>query len=126
MAEGKFVTLVNCMDGRTQLPGIEFMKEKYGADYVDTITEPGPIKIMAEKQAGAESIKARAQISVEKHGSKVIGVVSHYDCGGNPVGKETQLRQLADSIAMIKSWDMGFEEIIGLWIGEDWKAEQVA
>lgn len=40
----KFAAAINCMDGRTQVPVIEFLKNKYGVDYVDMITEPDPTR----------------------------------------------------------------------------------
>jgi len=126
MAKGKFVTVVNCMDGRTQLPVIEFLKQKYSADFVDSVTEPGPIKILSEQtnKMLVESIKSRIGISMEKHGSKVVALVGHYDCGGNPVGKDKQLLQLEDSVALVKSWGLDIE-VIKLWVDENWQAHQV-
>ena len=44
----KFGTAINCMDGRVQEPVAKFLKEIYGIDFVDTITEPGPVKILSE------------------------------------------------------------------------------
>ncbi len=38
---GKFVTAINCMDGRVQIPVIEYLKNNYGINYVDMITAPG-------------------------------------------------------------------------------------
>ena len=35
----KFVTAINCMDGRVQVPVIEWLKKEYKADDVDMITE---------------------------------------------------------------------------------------
>lgn len=49
MSEGTFAAVINCMDGRTQVPVIEFMKSRCGVDYVDMVTEPGPVKILAER-----------------------------------------------------------------------------
>jgi hypothetical protein len=126
MAEGIFVTAINCMDGRMQLPINEFMKQKYNADFVDTITEPGPNKILAENldvQIVA-SIRRRADISVEKHGSKVVAIVGHFDCGGNPVSKETQMNQLDDAVRIVESWDFDVE-IIKLWVDENWCVQLV-
>jgi Putative carbonic anhydrase len=37
MGEGKFGTAINCMDGRVQEPVINWMKVRYGLDYVDMI-----------------------------------------------------------------------------------------
>ena len=41
MAEGTFATAINCMDGRVQLPVIKFLQERFKAEYVDIISEPG-------------------------------------------------------------------------------------
>ena len=124
--QASFATAINCMDGRVQLPVINWMRERYRVHYVDAITEPGPIKIMAEQQpdAAVESIKHRTDISVHKHGSSVIAVVAHYDCAGNPVDKETQMGQLDLSIAQVKGW--GYDvPIIGLWVDEQWTTHLV-
>ena len=44
----KFATAINCMDGRTQLPTINWAMKELNVDYVDSITEAGPDKILAE------------------------------------------------------------------------------
>lgn len=45
MSSKIFATTINCMNGRVQIPVIDYMKSKYGVDYVDMVTEPGPNKI---------------------------------------------------------------------------------
>ena len=50
-----FCTAINCMDGRTQLPVIEFLKDKFGVEFVDTITEPGPVRILADQPDSAQA-----------------------------------------------------------------------
>ena len=118
----KFVTAINCMDGRVQLPAIEWLKNKYNAKYVDMITEPGPIKILDEDESTflVESIKNRIDVSVNKHLSRVIAIIGHYDCAGNPVDKETQIIQIKNSIKKVSSWNFN-ADIIGLWIDENWE-----
>ncbi|KYK20479.1 hypothetical protein AYK25_04770 [Thermoplasmatales archaeon SM1-50] len=44
----KFITAINCMIGRVQLPIIHWMRKQYAVDYVDMITEPAPIKIFSQ------------------------------------------------------------------------------
>ncbi|MDD4169859.1 MAG: hypothetical protein PHD36_06350 [Desulfotomaculaceae bacterium] len=124
MAHGVFGTAINCMDGRTQLPVNEYLKKQYRLDFVDTITEPGPIKILAENMAEVVSIKRRVSISAEAHGSKLIAIVGHYDCAGNPVPDETQLKQFEAALRTIRSW--GFDaQCIGLWVNEHWQVVPV-
>ncbi|MFH1005248.1 MAG: carbonic anhydrase [Bacteroidota bacterium] len=122
----KFATAINCMDGRTQVPVIEWLKKKYKVNYVDMITEPGPNKILAENKdnSALESIKKRIDISVNKHASKFIAIVGHYDCAGNPVEKDIQLKQILSAIKIVKLWNFNVQ-VIGLWIDEKWEVCEV-
>lgn len=123
MSEGKFATAINCMDGRTQLPVNDWMKKEYHVDYVDTITEPGPIRILADNR-DVESIKKRVLISVNKHGSKNVAIVGHHDCAGNPVDKATQLSHIEGAVKTVRSWGLGVN-IVGLWVDERWLVNKV-
>jgi carbonic anhydrase len=100
MSTQKFVTAINCMDGRVQLPVIDWMKKHSTADFVDMITEPGPNKILAEDNSNGliQSLKKRVEISVFKHASAQIAIIGHFDCAGNPVDKETQLEQIKAAV----------------------------
>lgn len=121
MAHGVFGTAINCMDGRTQLSVNEYLRKNYKLDYIDTVTEPGPVKILSENNAGVDSIKKRVNISVGAHGSKLIAIVAHYDCAGNPVPKEEQLRQMESALKTVRSWNFDVQ-CIGLWVDEQWRA----
>ncbi|RPF53401.1 carbonic anhydrase [Aquisalibacillus elongatus] len=125
MAEGTFVTAINCMDGRVQEPVIQWMKSKYQVDYVDMITEAGPNKYLLDgSEDQVESLKTKVDISYSKHGSKVLAIVGHHDCAGNPIDKEEKVAQIKQSIQKAKTW--GFElDIIGLYVNEKWEVEEV-
>lgn len=126
MNEKTFGTVINCMDGRTQIPVNEWLRQKYALDYVDTITEPGPNRILAEGSDTAllESIKKRLSISVLKHRSKIVAVIGHHDCGGNPVDKEKQMSQIVGAVRTVRSW--GFDIlVVGLWVDDNWQIHEV-
>jgi len=108
------------MDGRIQLPGIAFLQEYFNAKYVDTITEAGPIRILAEQKEPRllQSILQRVKTSVEVHNSEGIAVIGHYDCAGNPVDKATQIRQIEASRKFLKDI-YPHVPVIGLWIDEN-------
>uniref|UniRef100_A0A7V5XGK0 Uncharacterized protein n=1 Tax=Thermodesulfobacterium geofontis TaxID=1295609 RepID=A0A7V5XGK0_9BACT len=114
------------MDGRVQIPVIEWLRKKYGVDYVDMITELVPNKILAEGKDDTllKSIKRRIEISVNKHASKLIAIVGHYDCAGNPVEKEVQLKQILIAIERVKAWNFKVQ-VIGLWVNENWEVCEV-
>jgi len=126
MSSERFAAAINCMDGRTQIPVISYMRQKFHVDYVDMITELGPARVIAERSdaSALQSIRRRLEISIEKHGSKVVAVVGHYDCAANAVEMETQLQQIARSIQTITSWGLEVK-VMGLWIDEKWSPHHV-
>jgi hypothetical protein len=125
MKKYKFATALNCMDGRVQIPIIEFLKKKFKVDYIDMITEPGIDKILAEGNKELISwIKVKIKISVKKHNSKVIAIVGHADCAGNPVEKEKHIEQIKKGMKIIKLMKLNVK-IIGLWVNENWQVEVV-
>lgn len=117
-----FATSIHCMDGRIQEATIRYVKENHSIDYLDTITEPGPCKILAENRDHilVESIVNRVNISVSKHGSRLIFISGHHDCAGNPVDETVQRKQVKSAIGFLKDRFPG-TEIRGLWIDDFWK-----
>ena len=122
----QFCAVINCMDGRVQVPVITYLQQRFQAEYVDSITEPGPIRILAEQQdpVALESILHRLKISVDKHGSEGVAVVGHHDCAGNPVGRDEQMEQIERSLQFLRGRFAGLE-LIGLWVDEQWKVHEV-
>ena len=100
-----FVCAINCMDGRVQDAVKNYMQENYGVDYVDMVTEPGPNKILADNSDKAiiENIKKRVEVSVHHHGSKVVAIVGHFGCAGNPTEKEIQIGHLKKAEETVKA-----------------------
>lgn len=120
----KFACAINCMDGRVQDAVKDFIKNKYGVDYVDMVTEPGPNKIICNKKecdlAVIEDIKKRVEISVKHHGSKVVAIAGHEGCAGNPATKEEQIEHLKKSKETVQAF--GFPvEVVLLYVNGDWK-----
>ena len=120
-SDKKFACAINCMDGRVQDAVKNYMQKNYGVDYVDMVTEPGPNKILADNadKAVIENIKKRVEISVGHHGTKVLAVVGHFGCAGNPVEKEEQIKHLKAAQKTVEQF--GFPvEIVLLWVEGDW------
>ena len=112
-----FCTVINCMDGRTQLPVNEYLRRQLKVNYVDTITQAGPVRILAEQQESyaAQSILQNVDISVNKHGSKSIAIVAHHDCAGNPLKPDEQLRQLKTAVKWLAGKYPAIQ-VLGLWV----------
>ncbi len=121
----KFATAINCIDGRVQIPVIDYFKKNYKINYVDIITIPGANKILAEnRNSTIKAIKNYLNISVNVHKSKIAAIVGHYDCAGNPANKETQLNDIIIAMKNVASWDLNVD-IIGLWVDKNWKVSLV-
>jgi len=122
----RFCTVVNCMDGRVQLPVISYLQKRFKVMNVDCITEAGPNLILAENKniKSIRSIFDRLKISIENHKSVGVAVIGHYDCAGNPAPKEEQIQHIQTSVKQIrKKYDS--IEVIGLWVDREWKVREV-
>ena len=121
-----FCTAINCMDGRVQLPVIHYLMSRLNVRYVDSVTEPGPVKILADQTDAVllEAIARRVLISTQKHGSRCIAICAHADCTGNPVDEATQKAQLAQAKAYLKTQHPAIE-ILALWLDINGTVEDV-
>ena len=122
-----FGTVINCMDGRVQIPVIEYLKDKYKVKFIDTITAAGPDGLIARHSDPSviNNINHRIRISVNSHGSSSLAVVGHYDCAGNPVLEEEHIRDIKKAAAYLKTKHEDLS-IIGLWVNENWQVIEVA
>ena len=121
-SDKKFACAINCMDGRVQDVVKNYMQENYNVDYVDMVTEPGPNKILADNSDSAviENIKKRVEISMRHHGSKVVAIIGHFACAGNPVEKAVQIEHLKKAQKTVESFGFLIEVIL-LWVAGDWQ-----
>jgi len=118
MVRDKFATAINCIDGRAQIPVIEWIIFNHSVQYVDMITEPGVDNILSsrsEKQTAA--IANKLQTSIRVHQSNLVAIVGHFDCIANPVSSEEHLKQIKESAKVIGSWNYGIR-VVGLFVNE--------
>ncbi len=121
-----FCTAINCMDGRVQSQVTDYLRNHFEVDFVDMITEPGPVALLA---AGGTSPQLSGvlrciDISVNKHSSVGLAIIAHTECAGNPVSKEQQFDELEAGARFCREKYPELE-VITLWIGSDWRIERV-
>ncbi len=117
-----FCTLINCMDGRVQQSCNAWMRACFGAEHVDTITAPGPVKRLATSDAA--ELLDYVRISVEKHGSKAIAIAAHPECAGNPVDKDVQLEELKRAVTLLKS-EFPAVTVVAIWAELDGTVNEI-
>jgi hypothetical protein len=122
----KFGTAINCIDGRTQEPVINFMKKKYDIDGVDMVTFPGADGIFSvrENLDKIEIIRRSVSISIEKHHSRIIAIVGHFDCAGNPGDKEHHYAHIRKALHEVSSWNFD-AQIAGYYVNDKLQIEEV-
>ncbi len=125
MATGKFVTAINCIDGRAHYPVKSWLQASFDAEFVDRITEPGVDKLLAGGAADViEGIKQQVLISVNAHDSKTLAVVGHHDCAANPVSETQHRHDIRAAVATVQAWGLPVQ-VIGLWVNSEWQVEVV-
>ncbi len=125
MADGRFATAINCIDGRAQQPVSEWMRANFPVDFVDTITHPGPDGTLTSgPESVIQTIRENVGVSVEAHQSRVIAIAGHHGCAGNSVSDDTHKVEIRASCHVVAQW--GFPaRILGLWVNDQWQIEVV-
>ncbi len=132
-ARDSFFTTVGCMDGRVQEPIAKFGREKFDAQFPDTITEAGLVGLLASNDTGSsrlilESVKKKILISLEKHHSRGIIVHGHQDCAGNLVSDDVHKKQIKKAAEFISSLVSNIS-VIPVFVEKidvEWKVRELA
>lgn len=122
--EMSFATCLNCIDGRTHLPLIDWIKTHHEVQFVDLITEPAMIELLACGFQDNTLLLSKIRISLEKHSSKVIIAAGHHDCAGCSKNNLEHKKDLDNAVANLAQL---FPEVrvCGVWINENWTVERV-
>jgi hypothetical protein len=121
-----FSTVISCLDGRIQLPVINYLQERFNTEYIDNITEAGPVGII---QGGGESpefrsILQRVWLSIQAHGSRQLAIVALHDCAGNPRPDSEQISGVENSLITLAQYFPELE-ITGLWLDQNWVVHEI-
>ncbi len=116
--KSEFVTCINCIDGRIQLPVINWILKNYNVKYVDMITSPGVNGVLADKNSNIADIFEKLTFSNDGHSTNLIFIVGHHDCLANPVDDETHNKQIIRSVERIKE-SYSASTVIGLWVDNE-------
>lgn len=122
--KSEFVTCINCIDGRVQLPVINWILNNYDVKYVDMITSPGVNGVLANKNSNVADIFDKLSFSNDGHSTELIFIVGHHDCLANPVDDEIHKKQIIKSVERIKE-SYSAPTIIGLWVDNEFGVQIV-
>ena len=79
-----FCTAVTCIDGRVQLPVIHYLTRRFHVEFVDIVSDTGPVGALAHdpNSERAGSMYRRIDVSIDAHTSQGLAIVAHHDCAG--------------------------------------------
>ncbi len=117
-------TCLTCMDGRIQIPVINWIRRSSKVKFVDIISGPGMDKILTTPHAQMDAILTGIKVSTTINHSSHIFVVGHFDCRGNPVPYETHLEQIIAGSKRIKKLFPSYP-ITGLWVNSQWRVNTI-
>ena len=120
----KRAVCLNCIDGRVQLPVVEWIRNNYPVDYVDMITEPGMDSLLADSDSCIEGINNKLNISIDSNNASIIFVVGHHDCKGNLVSDAAHKGHIDLAVERVRK-EFPAIEIIGLWVNDQWQTEEL-
>ncbi len=126
MADITFGTAINCIDGRVQAPVTEWVRARFGVQYVDTVTAPGPDGVLTRGTPEANKlIRDYVRVSQEAHQSGVLAVAGHFGCAGYPVSPEEHIAAIRAAAEIVASWGLPMR-VMGLWVNEGGQIEVVS
>ena len=113
------------MDGRVQLPVIQYLQKRFNVDFVDSVTEAGPNLVLSEAEDPGlvQSILTRVNVSVEHHGSAGIAIVGHHSCIGNPASWDEQVVHTQNAVRLLRQ-QYNNVEVTGLWVDSFWDVHE--
>jgi hypothetical protein len=115
------------MDGRVQLPVIAYLRDRFAVEYVDLVTEPGPVAVLSEPNTGptVQGIYHRVALSLERHRSRGLAVVAHYDCAGNAASPQQQQEQLRTCHDRLRE-RFPAVPVVALWVDAQWEVRELS
>ncbi len=123
----RFALAVTCLDGRVQRPVVEYLRTRYGFDYVDLITEPGPEAALTAPDRGPlrEAIRKNVRFSLGAHKGELVAIAAHDDCAGNSAEAQTRRAQLQAAADLIRGWEPA-TTVVQLWVGANGTVRELA
>ena len=99
----RFAVLLNCIDGRTQQPLIEWARRELDVDHVDIVTEPGVDGVLARGDSTALSaLLDKVCVSRVAHGATELVIAGHHDCAANPGDESSHKNDLRTAAGAVQ------------------------
>ena len=100
----RFAVVLNCIDGRTQQPLLDWVREELDVAHVDVVTEPGVDGVLAHGDDRAlQDLLDKVCVSRLAHGAVALVVAGHHDCAANPGDAEAHAADVSRAVEAVSA-----------------------
>ncbi|HEX6417834.1 MAG TPA: carbonic anhydrase [Acidimicrobiales bacterium] len=122
-----FAAAVTCIDGRVHPPLARWVRERYGVDHVDLLTQPGPdLALCCAADGEVAHLRDHLGVSARAHRPGVLVVAGHADCAANPVPEAEHRRHLRRALDRARAWAPDGMPVVAVWVDRDGTVAEVA
>jgi hypothetical protein len=122
-----FAAAVTCIDGRTHEPVTAWMRERFGVEYVDLLTQPGPdLALCCAAEETLVHLRDSLAVSADAHRSAVLVIAGHADCAANPVSEAQHRSHVRRATSRALAWAPPGMRVVGVWVDAEGLVEEVA
>jgi hypothetical protein len=121
-----FAAAVTCIDGRVHPPLIRWVRDRFGVDHVDLLTQPGPdLALCCGDDDAVARLRDHLGVSTRAHRPGALVVAGHADCAANPVPEAEHRRHLHLALQRARAWVPAGMPVVGVWVDGDGHVAEV-
>ena len=112
--------------GRGPPPLTEWVRDRFGVDHVDLLTQPGPDPALCcGDDAAVAHLRDHLGVSTRAHRPGALVVAGHADCAANPVSEAEHRRHLHLALARARAWVPEGLPVVGVWVDHDGRVAEI-
>ncbi len=121
-----FAAAVTCIDGRVHEPVTAWARERFGVEFVDLVTQPGPdLALCCDTEARIGHLRESLGVSAEAHRSGALVIAGHADCAANPVSEAQHRDHLRRALSRALTWAPPDMVVVGVWVDDEGRVTEV-
>lgn len=121
-----FAAAVTCIDGRVHPTLTRWVRDRFGVDHVDLLTQPGPdLALCCGDEGAVARLRDHLGVSTRAHHPGALVVAGHADCAANPVSEAEHRRHLRRALRRAQAWVPPEMPVVGVWVDLDGRVAEV-
>ena len=121
-----FAAAVRCIDERVHQPLTAWVTARFGVEFVDLLTQPGPdVALCCAADDELAHLRRHRGISVEAYRSGALVIAGHDDCAANPVSASEHRDHLRPALVRARAWAPPGLQVVAAWVDRAGRVEEI-